>query len=138
MANRFLKMLANDSAFPKDLGILVLRCGLGLTMLLAHGYPKLLSFGAEAHSFPDPLGVGGRASMLMVIGAEVFCSLLLIVGLFTRLAAVPLVFSMAVAILVIHGGDGFARQELGLLYLMGYASLIFLGAGRISLDRLVF
>jgi putative oxidoreductase len=66
--------------------------------------------------------------------AEFFCSILLILGLFTRLAAIPLVIGMAVAAFVVHGADPFAAKELSLLYLFIYVALIFTGPGRHSVD----
>ena len=138
MGNKILKSLAADGAFSRDVGLLILRLGFGLTMLLAHGWPKLLAFSERKGSFPDPLGVGSFASLSLVIGAEVGCAILICVGLLTRLAAVPLAFTMVVAVFVINAQEAFAKQELGLVYLFSYVALIATGAGRFSLDRKVF
>ena len=63
-------------------GLCALRVFVGLTMLLAHGWPKLAGFSTKAAKFPDPLGVGSEASLVLAIFAEVFCSILLALGLF--------------------------------------------------------
>ena len=73
-------------------------------MLLAHGWGKLTSFAERSSSFPDPLGVGSSLSMALATGAEAFCALAVILGFATRWAAVPLMVTMAVAALIIHGG----------------------------------
>ena len=60
---------------------------------------------------------------------------LLIFGLMTRLAALPLMFGMLMAFFVIHGADPFAVRELPLLYLGVYVFLLWGGAGSYSLDE---
>lgn len=111
---------------------------LGGGFMLTHGIPKLLSW-AESHAtFPDPLGVGSTASMALTIFGEVVCAGLLLLGAFTRVAAIPAAITMAVAAFVVHGGDPFGKRELALLYLGLYSALFFSGAGRVSVDGTVF
>lgn len=105
--------------------------------MLSHGIPKLLSFTVLSKTFPDPLGVGSLFSLSMAIGAEVGCSLLLIAGLFTRLALLPLFFTMLMAFFVIHASDLFAVKELAMMYMMVYLAIFSIGSGRFSLDRLI-
>ena len=117
-------------------GLLILRVLVGITML-THGLVKLMSFSELSASFPDPIGLGSILSLILIIGAEVGCSLFVIVGAFTRLATIPLVFSMLVVIFVVHASDPFQMKELPLLYLGIYILLFFTGAGRISLDTII-
>lgn len=119
-----------------SLGLLLLRVLVGVTML-THGLAKLTSFSELASTFQDPIGLGSTLSLILIIAAEVGCSVLVMVGAFTRLATIPLVFSMLVALFVVHGSDPFSMKELPLLYLGIYILLFFTGAGRISLDSLI-
>lgn len=119
-----------------SLGLLFLRVLVGITML-THGLAKLTSFSELSSTFPDPIGLGGTLSLVMIICAEVGCSIFLIVGAFTRLATIPLIFSMLVVILIVHGNDPFQVKELPLLYLGVNIFLFFTGAGRISLDSIL-
>ena len=119
-----------------SLGLLFLRVLVGITML-THGLAKLTSFSELSSTFPDPIGLGGTLSLVMIICAEVGCSIFLIVGAFTRLATIPLILSMLVVILIVHGNDPFQVKELPLLYLGVYIFLFFTGAGRISLDSIL-
>ena len=119
-----------------SLGLLVLRVLVGITML-THGLAKLTSFSELSSTFPDPIGLGSTLSLVMIICAEVGCSIFLIVGAFTRLATIPLIFSMLVVLLIVHGNDPFQVKELPLLYLGVYIFLFFTGAGRISLDSIL-
>ena len=115
-------------------GLLLLRVSVGGMMLLGHGWGKLTSFAERSSSFPDPLGIGSSLSMALATGAEVFCALAVIVGFATRWAAVPLMATMLVAALIIHGDDPWAKQEFALLYFFPFATLLLTGAGRYSLD----
>ncbi len=106
--------------------------------MLVHGWQKLAGFGEMADKFPDPLGVGNQLSMIMAIGSEVGCSLLLIAGLGTRWAAIPLAFTMVIALFIVHGGDPWKTKELAACYLAVYATLVLTGGGRFSLDSMIW
>ncbi len=107
-------------------------------MLYNHGWGKLLKyFSDEPIGFADPIGLGMAASLALTVFAEVFCSVLLITGLFTRLATIPLMMTMLVAIFVIHWDDPFGKKELALLYLVPYIVIFLIGAGKYSLDALI-
>ena len=118
-----------------SVGLLILRVAFG-GMMLVHGIPKLMGFSEMAGQFPDPLGMGSQFSLISAIGAEVGCSLLLILGIGTRFAAIPLAITMMVALFVVHASDPWNVKELATVYLSVYVSLAFTGAGRFSLDHL--
>lgn len=119
-----------------DLGLLVLRLSLGLTMLFAHGMPKLLDYSAKMNTFPDPLGIGNSFSLALTIFSEVFCAAAISLGIFTRYTVLPLVITMFVAFFVVHGDHPFKRKELAFIYMLGYLALFFTDGGKISLDKL--
>lgn len=117
-----------------DVVLLLLRIGVG-AMMLVHGLPKLelLMAGGEIQ-FPVVMGMNPTLSLILAVFAEFFCSILLILGLTTRFATIPLMITMLVAVFVIHANDPFANQELGLHYLLAYLALLILGAGKFSVD----
>jgi len=118
--------------------LLVLRLGVSFSMIYLHGYPRLTNFAEISTEFADPLRVGTEASLSLVIFAEFFCSLFLILGLFTRWSCVPLIITMIVATWIINGGKGFIYQEKSFVYLITYISLLISGGGYFSLDYLLF
>jgi len=118
----------------RDWGLLALRLGVGLTMLLSHGWGKLLRLGADPIQFADPFGLGPGLTLALTVFAEVFCSAAIVLGFVTRLAAVPLAFTMLMAILVIHTDDPWQKQEFALMYLIPYVTLILAGPGRFFAD----
>ncbi len=117
-----------------DLALLLLRVAFGGLMALQHGLSKLDKLMAGNFKFADPLGIGSEASLFLAATAEGICGLLLAVGVATRGAAVPLAFTMFVAVFLQHAGDPLAKRELGLLYLAAYLALIALGPGRYAIS----
>lgn len=119
-----------------DVGLLVLRLWLGLSLLLLHGWTKLNNFSELAGKFPDPIGLGGSPSLTLALFAEVAGALLIIVGAFTRAAALVQTFLMSVAFFIVHKAalSGPASGELAFIYLGGFVVLLVAGAGRFSLD----
>lgn len=117
------------------LGLLILRLAFGFIMLASHGLPKVMNFSSMMNHFPDPVGLGNSLSLGLAIFAEVLCAALITVGLFTRLATLPLITTMVVAIVFVHGGDPWQKIELAALYLLGYAAIFCLGPGLWSLDN---
>ncbi len=122
----------------RDIGLLILRWATGGLMIYGHGWGKLMTLmEGQGGSFPDPLGVGSEISLALTVFAEFLCSALLVVGFATRFAAFNLLFTMLVAAFVVHAGDPFGDKEMALVYAIPFASLLFAGAGRVSLDELV-
>jgi len=119
-----------------DTALLFLRLWFGLGMLILHGWGKLTDFNTLAPTFPDPLGIGSTPSLVLAVLTEVLCPILLIVGAFTRLAALGALGTMAVAWLLVHDGalSGPASGELAAVYFGGFAALFLAGGGHYSMD----
>lgn len=135
-----IKSFFNPGTYSQNINLtlLLLRIVAGIFML-THGIGKFEQLMGESPiQFPDPLGVGASASLFLAVFAEVFCSLLLIFGLVTRFSAAVLLITMLVAAFVFHINDEFARQELPLLYATMYTMLLLLGAGKFSVDQLIY
>jgi putative oxidoreductase len=138
-----------------SIGLLILRLGVGGYML-THGWGKLQMLTAgQFEQFGDPIGLGSRASLALVVFAEFFCALAVMLGLATRLAALPLVIAMAVAAFVAHGNDPWTMEqgyklffageskmplskEPALLFLAPFLALAFTGPGKFSIDGLLW
>lgn len=120
-----------------DILVLLLRVSIAAFMI-THGWPKLskLLAGGEIQ-FGDPIGLGPALSLVLAVFAEVVCSILIGIGLGTRLATLPLMFTMLVAAFIAHGPDPFGRKEAALLYFLIYLTLFVTGSGKYSLDHLI-
>ncbi|MEO6681829.1 MAG: DoxX family protein [Ginsengibacter sp.] len=120
-----------------DLGILIVRIAVSILML-THGVPKLMKYMAdEPIAFANVFGLGMGLSLALAVFAEVFCSILLIIGLATRPALIPLIITMLVAVIFVHGNDPFVVKEKAIIFLLTYIILFFTGSGKYSLDRML-
>jgi putative oxidoreductase len=132
MKNIFKTSLPGDSG---HIALLIFRV-LVAAFMLTHGLPKfqkLLS--GEEIQFINPYGLGVTTSFILAIFAEFFCSILVMLGLATRLAVIPLMITMATAVVFAHGADPFGTKEKPLLFLLIFALLFVFGPGRYSIDR---
>jgi putative oxidoreductase len=125
----------SDNAF--SFAMLMLRLGAGSLMLINHGFDKLMHFSSKASRFSDPFGIGSTTSLAMVTFAEFFCAVFIILGLFTRLASIPLVIAMSVAVFYAHNGSFTGKGELPALFLAAFITILFAGPGKVSLDRFI-
>ncbi len=102
-------------------------------LLASHGWQKLMGFSALAGQFPDPLGLGSEVSLSLAIFGELVCSVAVVFGFLTRLALIPMAFTMLVAFIGAHGGS-IAEGELAFAYLVVFVLLLIGGPGRYSAD----
>ena len=105
--------------------------------MLVHGYDKMVHFNETAAHMMNFMGIGSKASTALVIFAEFFCSMLLILGLFTRLACIPLIICMGVALVKAHNGDFFGQGQIAALFLICFIVVLLLGAGKVSVDAMI-
>ncbi|KPE51137.1 DoxX family protein [Chryseobacterium indologenes] len=128
---------SNSSSVPKDLVLLVVRVFIGFAML-SHGFPKLqMLIGGGKIEFYDFIGLGPLISLILTVFAEFVCSILLILGLFTRVSLGFLIFTMIIAAFMVHGADSFDKREMSLVYLSVYLLLLVFGAGKVSVDHMI-
>ena len=146
-------MEARKQDLLTSIGLLILRVGVAGYMV-THGWGKVQMLRAGA-PFGDPIGLGPQTSLVLATFAEFVCALLVLFGLGTRLAAVPVAFTMAVAAFVAHGNDPWTAgegyklfaagqtkmplsKEPALVFMVAFLALVFTGAGRFSLDGLLW
>ncbi|MTK54588.1 DoxX family protein [Paludibacter sp.] len=134
--NRSSLLFSTANSITMDAALFLLRL-LTAGFMLTHGLEKLSNFSSLSEAFPDPLGVGHSASLIMILISEVGCSLLILLGLFTRLATLPSIFGMSIAFFVIHAGMPFAAKELAGIYLLLYIIILLMGPGRYSADYII-
>lgn len=105
-------------------------------LLMTHGIPKLQRLlSGEEIQFADPYGLGQMTSFVLIMFAEVVCSILVILGAFTRLAVIPIMIGMATAVIFAHANDPFGVKEKPLLFLVIFTFLLMIGPGKYSVDN---
>jgi putative oxidoreductase len=116
----------------------ILRVGFGSLILVQSGLDKLMHFAQKAQKFPDPFNIGSTASLSMVVFAEFFCAAFVILGLFTRLACIPLAIAMSVALFSAHNGNFFGKGDKAGMYLIVFIAILVMGPGKASVDRMIY
>ena len=139
-----LKQL-RKSVLNRDMGILALRvCVLG-ALFMKHGTPKLFDFNTELHwegaAYPNVFGLGSVNTLLIATFADGICSLLVVLGLATRWAALFAGCSLAVGWGMVHhfafvGIEGRIAETIS-LYMVACLAIFLLGPGRYSLDAMI-
>lgn len=121
----------------EDQGKLLLRVILAL-MLLFHGVSKLIGGVGFISGMLEKAGLPGAFSYLVYVG-EVIAPLMILFGVYTRLAALVVAINMVVALLLVHTGEFFSVNQTGGwalelqgMYLGGALAVALLGAGRYS------
>lgn len=122
-----------DEIISPDVAVFLLRIGTACLML-THGIPKLMRILEGNFGFADPIGIGPTASLFLVTFAEAICAFFVLIGLWTRLALIPLIINMIVVVFIAHGEDSFSTKEKGVFYLLTFMVLFFTGGGKFSLD----
>ena len=133
MRNRIL----HYSSLNTDLASLLLRLIFG-GMFIYYGYMKIDMFNQYASMFPDYLGLGHKPTYMLVTFFEFMGGILLVLGLQTRMAIVPIFIIMVVAYFVAHKNDTFIVKQIVFVYMLLSIVVFILGSGKFSMDRLLF
>jgi putative oxidoreductase len=120
-----------------NLSLFLLRVVFGGLIFFQHGYEKLMKFSMLKDNFPDPFHIGATTSFALVAFAEGICSILIVLGLLTRLAALPLVITMGVVVFMVKQHASIGEKELPIMYLCAFLVILFAGPGKASVDRLI-
>jgi putative oxidoreductase len=127
----------NTSVGALSTGLLVLRVGTGLSVFLKHGWEKLSGYSTMVQHFPDPIHIGAHASLAYALLSDGICSVLVVLGLATRPAAVVILINLLTAFIFVHHAAFFVRgggAELIWSYMIALTTLIITGPGRFSID----
>lgn len=130
-----LEKLFQTSPIPTiDVALLIFRVFAGIALLRGHGIEKLFNFSEELAHIPDPFGIGATPSLLFALFADFFCAILIILGAFTRLAAIPIFTTTLIGFLVVHGGDAWQLRDVPFIYSVVFIAIFLFGAGKYSID----
>lgn len=123
------------SAGAFNTALFLMRLIFGILMM-NHGYGKLSHFNETAQNMPSLFGMSGAITTSLVVFAEFFCALFVVLGLFTRFACIPLIICMGYALFKAHNGEVFGKGEMSALYLCAFTVILLIGPGKVSVDNL--
>ncbi|HEY9343517.1 MAG TPA: DoxX family protein [Hanamia sp.] len=134
-----MKKLLSVNHVPGNINVALLIGRISIAAFMwTHGLPKMDKFAETPVRFMEVLGMSHLVSLSLTVFAEVICSLFILLGFATRLAVIPLLITMLVAVFYVHGNDPFGKQEMGLLYILTYVMLLIMGSGKYSIDNLLY
>ncbi|GLK88589.1 DoxX family protein [Pseudomonas turukhanskensis] len=131
-------MATPDSRSPFtacDWALLWLRVAGSLLLLQVHGLPKLLQFTEQLSLIEDPWHLGAKLTLSLAIFAEVLCPLPIMLGIFTRLACLPILAVLLVALVFVHPEWSLAEGQFAWLLALVFSTVFIAGPGRIALSR---
>lgn len=117
-----------------NIALFILRVAPASMMLFLHGLPKISGYGQIVSAFPDPTGLGSSVALVLAIFTEVFCSIGVLLGIFTRFSSLLLFLTMIIAALIVHAMDPIGRKEFALLYAIPFLVISLIGPGKYSVD----
>ena len=133
-----LKALATSrtTAAGVSAGLLALRFFAGLSLFLKHGLEKLTGYSTMVQHFPDPIHIGAHAGLAFALLIDGICSLLVILGLLTRPAAVIILINLLTAFFFVHHAALISNGhvELVWVYIGAFLAVLLAGPGRFSID----
>jgi putative oxidoreductase len=118
----------------QDIGLLFLRSSGALFLLGVHGLPKLLDYQAQLASIEAPFHLGAQLTLCLSIFAEVVCPLMILIGVLARLACLPILFLLLVALVAVHPEWTVQEGQFGWLLLIIFTSVLIAGPGRLALN----
>jgi len=129
--------LLSPYSLNTDVATLLLRLLLG-GLFMYYGYNKLMAYSEIAPEFPDFIGIGGVLSFNLVIFSELVCGFTVLIGLLTRLSAIPMFITMFVAYFIAHADDTFDDKTPAFVYMVLSLIIFVLGSGKYSVDKFIF
>ena len=116
-------------------GLLFMRVSVSLLLLHVHGLPKLMHWSVEVQRIEDPFGLGGTLTLGLAVFAEVICPVLLILGVWARLACLPILAVLAVTVLFVHPEWSLEQGQFAWLLMILFAGLAITGPGPLVIGK---
>jgi putative oxidoreductase len=119
-----------------DMGLLLLRVGVGLNIFIKHGLEKLTGYSRMMQHFSDPIHIGAHASLAFAFLSDGICTLLIVAGLFTRPASAVVLINLLTAFFFVHHAAYLTNPhvELIMVYMIAVAAILVMGPGKLSID----
>lgn len=132
-----LKFLFGNQALPNKtwhFSLLVYRVLLSGSLFFTHGWKKVVNYEQEIEHIPDPFGFGGTTVLSLALLANIVAPVLISLGLFTRVAILPILATTLSGLFLVHWQDPAAVRDIPLMYSLAFGILFLSGAGSFSLD----
>lgn len=117
-----------------SVGLLMLRVFGGTLLVLGRSRTWTEMVAVNAELAGSSFSLGGELGWFLTLFAECLCTILVMLGVFTRFTAVPPLVAMAIQAMALPFGTAWSVRELYLLYALPFFVLSFTGPGDYSVD----
>ncbi|MGQ7935971.1 DoxX family protein [Paraburkholderia sp. D1E] len=117
-------------SFTASAALLFLRVAASVLLLVVHGLPKATHYSSQLAVIEDPLHLGKTLTLGIAIFAEVLCPVLMIAGIATRLAALPMMVITLMALTLVHPEWTLDQPQFAWMLLILFGTIVIGGAGR--------
>lgn len=128
-------IISSDLSSPLyNFALLFFRVAVATELIVVHGLKKIGIGVAVAEVIPNPLGFPEALNSFIAIAANVYLPVLVVLGLFTRLAALPALAVTATGYFIMHGHDSLIERDIPFMFSVALLTIVMLGGGKYSLD----
>ena len=120
-----------------DWSMLAFRIFVSVEMMVAHGLKKIGIGVEEAEKVPNPLHLPDAFNQFFATAANLFFPVLVILGLFTRVAVLPILAVTLMGYFVLHWNDSLLEKDMRFMYSVTFLLLFILGPGKYSVDHII-
>ncbi|CAN5633149.1 DoxX family protein [soil metagenome] len=120
-----------------NLSLLVFRVAVSVELMVAHGLKKVGVGVQNAELVPNPLHLPEVFNQAFATTANLFFPVLVIVGLLTRLAILPVLAVTLTGYFLLHWHGSLLEKDTPFMYSLSYLLILALGPGKYSADFLI-
>src|ERR1700722_14387167 len=120
-----------------DIGLLYLRVCSSILVLTIHGLPKVMHYASERNAIEDPFHLGKTLTLGFAIFAELICPLFIVSGIFSRLAALPVIVVIAIALFYVHREWTLQEAQFAWMLLVLFGTIAIAGPGELTVTALL-
>ena len=117
--------------------MLLFRVIVSIELMAAHGFKKLGIGAPAAEQIPNPLGLPEMLNQGFAIASNLFFPVLVILGLVTRLAVLPILAVTLTGYFILHWHDALLVKDVPFIYSVIYLLILVLGPGKYSVDHVI-
>ncbi|KGD66985.1 DoxX family protein [Flavobacterium aquatile] len=131
----FHLMQSNLGSNLNNFTLLLFRVAISAELIVAHGLKKLGIGVTSAEIVPNPFGLPEVLNQVFATSANIIMPLFIVVGLFTRLATLPILAVTLTGYFILHFNDTIAIKDVPFMYSVSFILIALLGPGKYSLDN---
>jgi putative oxidoreductase len=130
-----LSMQTNLGKKGNDAALLFFRVAIASELIIAHGLKKIGIGVVIAEIVPNPLGLPEAINQAFATSANIIMPLFIVLGLFTRIATLPILAVTVTGYFVVHFNDPLLIKDIPFMYSVSFLLIAITGAGKYSLDH---